>query len=435
MPIEIAKLIPTLRTSGKIAPDTINHAQLLNIVNQISNEAISILPKKRSGFSYETLIYVQLYAQLTGLSPKQATQNLQHRWKGYEHIFQSFQTSEFINRKRRRAIPDQPTLCRFKKRIANRNIAENFTNILLWGQFLYTLRSNLIGKALTLIADYNDEPCKANPEDPYCFGTKDGKFVNRTLVFSILSGDLHLVIATFKIKKNQDKLPFFEEIINKFHAYDIEILYLLLDRGFYRKNLLERCKQWRINVIMPGRKCTASTKKIRMWLQDKEERRGNFLLPLRYVRDVGQRQLSMDIILYGKKGHTLSEVKRDFKSGLISQETASKRVFPLLFIRGNNKGVTRVKGSETYIRGLYRKRWSIEIAFRTVHRIGIGSSAHCRDIRLLDFGSKCFIYNQWQISRVIQSMVSSCAEVLSLKEFCGRLRLNRSLWCLKDVSS
>ena len=208
-----------------------------------------------------------------------------------------------------------------------------------------------------------------------------------------------------------------------------------MDRGFYRKNLLERCKQWRINVIMPGRKCTASTKKIRMWLQDKEERRGNFLLPLRYVRDVGQRQLSMDIILYGKKGHTLSEVKRDFKSGLISQETASKRVFPLLFIRGNNKGVTRVKGSETYIRGLYRKRWSIEIAFRTVHRIGIGSSAHCRDIRLLDFGSKCFIYNQWQISRVIQSMVSSCAEVLSLKEFCGRLSLNRSLWCLKDVSS
>lgn len=102
----------------------------------------------------------------------------------------------------------------------------------------------------------------------------------------------------------------------------------------------------------------------------------------------------MDIILYGKKGHTLSAVKRDFNAGLISQETASKRIFPLLVIRGNNKGVTRVKGSEPYIRELYRKRWSIEIAFRTIHRIRIENCAHCRDIRVLDFGSKCFIYAQ-----------------------------------------
>ena len=143
----------------------------------------------------------------------------------------------------------------------------------------------------------------------------------------------------------------------------------------------------------------------------------------------------MDIILYGKKGYTLSEVKREFKAGLITEETASKRVFPLLFIRGNNKDVTRVKGSETYIRDLYRKRWAIEIAFRTVHSIGIGNWARCRDVRLLHFGSKCFIYNQWQISRFIQSMRDPCAEALSLKEFCGRLTSNRAIWCLKEVSS
>ena len=140
---------------------------------------------------------------------------------------------------------------------------------------------------------------------------------------------------------------------------------------------------------MPGRKCTGPTKKIKTWLQDQQGRRGNFLLPLRYVRGIGQLQLSMDIILYGKKRHTLSEVKRDFKTALISQEPASKRVFPLLFIKGNNKGVTRVKGSETYIRELYRKRWAIEIAFRTVHSIWIGTMARCCDVRLLDFRIKC----------------------------------------------
>ena len=162
---------------------------------------------------------------------------------------------------------------------------------------------------------------------------------------------------------NKHKLPFFEQIINKFRAYNIKILYLLLDRGFYRRNLLEKGKQWWINVIMLGRKCTGSQEKILMWLQDRKGRLGKFYFPLRYVRGVGQLRLSMDIILYGKKGHTLSEVKRDFKAGLISQETASKRIFPLLFIRGNNKSVTRVKGSETYIRELYRKGGRLKLPF------------------------------------------------------------------------
>jgi hypothetical protein len=211
---------------------------------------------------------------------------------------------------------------------------------------------------------------------------------------------------------------------------NIDIKYLLLDRGFYSRELLERFKECQIDVIMPGRKCKDSKRKILMWIQDKSGRRGKFALPLRYVRQVGWINLIMDIILFGKKGHELTQVKKDFKAGLLSEEQAAKRIFPLLFIKGNNRGVTKVKGAEKYIRDLYRKRWAIEIAFRSSHLIGIRNWLKDRDSRLLRFGFKCFIYNQWQISRVIQSKENPEDEELTLKEFCGRLTINRSVWAI-----
>jgi hypothetical protein len=430
MTFNLAKLMPALQKRARIAPDNINHEALLNVVNQTAELLKSVLPKKRSGYSYETIFYAEIYAQLTGLSTKEASKNLQDLWKGNESLFQSFEKYIFINGKKRRAIPDQPTLTRFSKFIADQNLGEEFANVLLWAQFLYALRIKLVGNDLTLIADYNDEPCKKNREDPYCFGTQKGKAVHRTLVFSIISNDLHLVVATFKIKKMCHKLPFFETVIRQFQMININVKYFLLDRGFYRRELLERLKEWQIDVIIPGRKCKDSKRKIMMWIQDKSGRRGKFALKLKYVRQVGQIYLIMDIILYGKKGHTLSQVKKDFKAGLISEEDAAKRIFPLFYIKANNKGVKKVKGSENYIRDLYRKRWAIEIAFRTSHVIGIRNWLKNRDSRLLRFGFKCFIYNQWQISRVIQSKENPDDEALTLKEFCGRLTTNRSVWAI-----
>jgi len=428
MTTNLSKCIPTFRTSEKIAPESINHAQLLNIATKISTTLASLLPKKRSGFSYESIIYVELYAQLTGLSIKDASQNLQAIWRGYEHRFQSFRIQKFSNGKQRRAIPDQPTISRFINKIALLKISEDFINMILWAQLLYVLNCALIDSEIILIADYHDEPCKTNPHDPYCFGTKTGKDVHRNLVFSIHSRNIHLIVACYKIKKNEHKLPFFERMIHQFQMNHISIKYMVLDRGFYRKELLQRLKELQINVIIPGRKCMETHKKIVLWLHDKGGRRGKFRLPVRYVRHIGWIHLSMDFILYGKKGYRLSEVKQDVKKGVISEAVAVKRVFPLLFMRGNQKGVLRSAGSEAYIREIYRKRWSIEIAFRSLNGIGLKRRGCNRDIGLFRFGSKCFIYNGWQISRVLQSKEDPYSDPLSLKEFCGRLSRNRSKW-------
>ncbi len=84
-----------------------------------------------------------------------------------------------------------------------------------------------------------------HPNDSYCFRTETGKLVHRNLVFSKRSRDLHLIVACYKIKKHEHKLPFFERIITQFRMHHITIKYLVLDRGFYRKELLQRLRNGR----------------------------------------------------------------------------------------------------------------------------------------------------------------------------------------------
>lgn len=422
----LTKLIPVCSELERNAPNNVNHAMLLDLVDQILQDARSILPDKRSGYSFNALLYAHLYCHTTQLSLQKGTDTLAKLWKGRERHFQRFRKRIFTNAKRRRSIPDEPTLSRFLKRINESGVSEDYTNLLLWSQVLLAEKEGQITKDIMLIADYIDEPCKKNKADPCCFGTKEGKTCHRTLTFSIISKEIHLVLATFKIQKQQHKLPLFEAVVKRLEQAGFVISYFLLDRGFYRKELLSAFKCWGLTVIMPGRSCTETRQKIHLYIQDKTGRRGKATLKLKYVKKSGWQSLTMDLILYGKRGHTLNEVKKDIKNGSITEKQASKRIFPLVIVKGNARGIQTLRGNEIYIRSLYRKRWAIEIAFRQTHLIGISNWFHQRGTRHIHFSMKCIVYNLWQMEKEKLSRENPDAPLLTLDEFCGKLIQNRT---------
>lgn len=426
MTFNLSKLIPDLRDLEKIAPNDINHAMLLEVINQIFSEMENILPQKHSGYFYETLFYVQLYCTLAATSLKNATKDLDTLWKGHQKLFQHFQIKQFVNGKQRRAIPDQPTMSRFESMINEAGLAEKLGNCMLLGQCLYYIRNHPQNEDATLIADFVEEPCVKDKNDPYCYGSKTGKTHHKTLTFSLIFGKIHIIFATYKMKKTQPIKPMFEEVLIRLEGHGIKIKYGLFDRGFYKKELLILLKNWAITVIMPARNCFDTKRKITLWLQDKSGRTGKLFLQLRYVKQIGFPHLIMGVVLGGKRGHKLSEVKTDFKQGKISLDTATKRVFPLLVIRGSRKGLRTLNGNENYVRALYRERWAIEIAFRTTHLLGISNWVQQRDTRLFRFTCKCLIYNLWQIKRQEILQNAPITDPLTLKEFCGSLTINRT---------
>lgn len=426
MTIQVTRLLPALAKLAKFAPNQVNQTFLLEVAREVLPDLAPVLPPKRSGFVYDAYLYVALFQDLTQLSFKKFCPDLDKAWVKAGYHFQEFHAHVFANGKHRRSVPGQPDMSRFLSTIAGADLSERFSNALLLGVFLYAQKLGLLGDDLTLIADYVKEPCQKDKNDAYCFGSKSGKTHHKTLTFSIISGDVHLVVANYKIRKKQQIRPLFDAVITCLRQHHVDIRYGLFDRGFYRRELLTALKGWGITVIMPARNCRDSRRKIHLWLQDKSGRTGHLFLKVKYVKKHGWQVLRAGVVLCSKRGHALKETKQQFKDGKITQDKATKHVFPILVIRGNARGVRVLRGNENHIRQLYRTRWAIEIAFRQTHLLGIASWAQGRGARLILFTWKCVAYNLWQIARVQLHAKDPGAEPLTLDEFCGRMWENRS---------
>ncbi len=151
------------------------------------------------------------------------TNDLNSLWKGHRKTFQRSRKNVFRNNKTRRAIPDQSAMSRFEKMLGDLDFSEKIANCMLFAQFLYYAHDHPITEDATLIADYVEEPCPKDKEDPYCFGSKLGKTHHKTLTFSIIWGRMHLIIATYKVKKGQPIPPLFEDILTRLNKHQILI--------------------------------------------------------------------------------------------------------------------------------------------------------------------------------------------------------------------
>ena len=379
-----------------------------------------ILPRKRSGYPYVVFVVLQACIQLAGGSVNATIARLESLCKSRNEPFQSFRTAVFSNRKQRRYFPDQPSLSRCLRTLAKFGLIEKFWNEVNFAHLLLLRDLGIVGTDINLIADYKETRCPKDKADPFCFGTKEGKTVHKTLCFSVISKGLHQVVFAFKIAKRQHKLPIFSEVIRRFEDAGFLIKNAMLDRGFYRKELLVAFKKWRISVVMPGRQCAETRTMIADYLNGKGKRHGKGHMKLQYVKKIGNVYLTFDLVLCAKKSYKLNTIKTAYRNGKLSLSEAAKRIFPLIFLKANNKGITKIVGNESRIRKIYRARWNIEIAFREMNRLGLASRCGHRDGRLAAFGARMLVYNMWQVERYLLLKSDPTSAPPELNEFLGR---------------
>jgi hypothetical protein len=418
---------PVASGLGKINPQCINLQLLLDVLEIIRSTKEFKLPKKRSGYPYEIFILYQAFIQLLQRSPEKTGEWLNEACKQANISFQKHETEEFSNGKQRRYFPDQPALSRCLKQMEALHCTETFWNQVLFAHLLLLSRLDIINPDLILIADYKEEKCKKDKNDPYCFGTKEGKTKHKTLVFSVISNGLHQVITNFKIYKRQDKLLLFESVLDQLKAHDFTVKYALLDRGFYRKRILTMFLTRKITVIIPGRKCTQTKQMIEDYVMNTGSRYCKGSMKLKYVKGKGNTYLWFDILLVAKRKHQLHEIKNDYRKGDLTLDKASRRVFPLIVLLANPNGIRKLRGNESYIRNLYRLRWSIEIAFREMNKLGFSFRIQGRDARLGILGARSLLYNVWQVQRHLLGKNNPHEHALELDEFLGKTLVQRSV--------
>ncbi|MHA1792729.1 MAG: hypothetical protein ACTSVI_08800 [Promethearchaeota archaeon] len=273
---------PFITDIGRDNPINVNVTLLLDVIETLLPKIEKRLPNKRNGYSHGVFVLFQACVQLLGTSAKITGESINETCGIKGKSFHTFETRLFSNRKQRRFFPDPPSLSRCLKKLSALGLNETFWNDVNFSHLLMLKNLGIVSPDINLIADYKETSCPRDRNDPYCFDTKDGKTVHKTLAFSVLSSGLHQVIFAFKIAKSQDKLPLFAHVIHRLQANGFCIKHALLDRGFYHKRLLAQFQKRSITVIMPGRNCTQSKDLIRDYLNGKGSRIGKGQMRMKF---------------------------------------------------------------------------------------------------------------------------------------------------------
>jgi len=119
---------PVAAGCGRVNPQDLDLARILDLLDVIKHRVGSLLPRKHSGYPYEVFVLLQACIQLAGGAVNSTIGRLNQSCKEMNKSFQTYRTLLFSNKKHRRFFPDQPSLSRCLKRLSSLGLAEAFWN-------------------------------------------------------------------------------------------------------------------------------------------------------------------------------------------------------------------------------------------------------------------------------------------------------------------
>jgi len=271
----------------------------------------------------------------------------------------------FADGRRKRAIPHQTEVNKYLRKIGFRK-AQKILRGCLDGPLLDALKQEFISKKVNVLIDFTEHPYFGKREDNMIKGMNWQKItlkMRHYLDFSILSRETHLYAGLEQVATGQSKIPLILKILEKLLKLGFKLDFVLMDREFYRAELLDRIKGMEGEIIVPAKKY----KKIKQFLTDYlKETHGRVRKYTFSSKTAAKCRFSQHVyvIIKAKNQFTLQGVKRDYKAGRISLDDARKRLFLILFLimtTEKARGKTSSWASRTAL--FYRRRWLIETGF------------------------------------------------------------------------
>ena len=300
----------------------------------------------------------------------------------------------FKDGRKKRAIPHQTEVNKYLRKVGY-NKARNILRECLDFQLKEALDHNLISQKINVLIDFTEHPYYGKRDDKMIKGTsrqKGTKKMRHYLAFSILSRDTHLYAGLEQLATGQSKIPIILRFLDHLLDLGFELNYVLMDREFYRAELLDEIKGMGGNALIPAK----SYKKIKRIIEEYLNNRGNRVR--KYAFSTGSDKHDrffqhVYLIIKAKRNFTLQGVKRDFQKGKLSLEEARKHVFTIMTTE-KPKGKTSSWASRTSL--FYKRRWQIETGFSDLNRINFRWKSNHDNVRYLDMLVRQLLYNSWK---------------------------------------
>jgi hypothetical protein len=199
------------------------------------------------------------------------------------------------------------------------------------------------------------------------------------------------------VANGQSKIPIIIKFLDHLLDLGFELKYVLMDREFYRAELLDEIKGMGGDTLIPAKQYKKVKKLIEEYLNGKGNRvrkytfSSNLAAKFRFFQNVY-------LIIKAKSGFSLQGIKRDFQNGKISLKDAQHRLFTIMTTE-KPRGKTSSWASRTSL--FYRRRWLIETGFSDLNRINRRWKSNHDNLRYLDMLARMLLYNSWKMNKTL----------------------------------
>jgi len=303
----------------------------------------------------------------------------------------------FADGRQKRVVPHQTEVNKYLRKIGLQK-ARNVLRECLDEQLKHALKLGFISRKVNVLIDFTEHPYYGKREDKMIKGTnrqKGTKKMRHYLGFSLLSRGVHLYAGLEQVATGQSKIPIIIEFLDHLLELGFELNYVLMDREFYRAELLDEIKGMGGNTLIPAKQY----KKIKQFITEYLEGTKGRVRKYTFSSAPGSRCQFFSnsyLIIKAKRGFSLQGVKRDYRNGRISLKDAHHRIFTIMTTE-KPKGVTSSWASRTSL--FYRKRWFIETGFSDLNRINRRWKSNHDNVRYLDMLARMLLYNSWKMNK------------------------------------
>jgi len=303
----------------------------------------------------------------------------------------------FTDGRRSRMIPHQTEVNKYLRKIGLKK-ARNILRESLDFQLIDALNQDLISRKVNVLIDFTEHPYYGKREDKMIKGTnrqKGTKKMRHYLGFSVLSRGVHLYAGLEQVATGQSKIPIIIEYLDHLLELGFELDYVLMDREFYRAELLDEIKGMKGNVLIPAKQY----KKVKQFISEYVEGKGGRVRKYEFSSAPGARCRFFQhvyLIIKAKRGFSLQGVKRDFKNGRITIKDVRHRIYTIMT---TEKPKGKISSWTSRTSSFYRRRWLIETGFSDLNRINRRWKSNHDNVRYLDMLVQLLLYNSWKTNK------------------------------------
>jgi len=170
-----------------------------------------------------------------------------------EHYFSQRRgrRKEFTDGRKKRLVPHQTEVNKYLRKISLAK-ARNILRECLDDQLIEAFKQKLISSKVNVLIDFTEHPYYGKRDDRMIKGTNRQKGTNKMrhyLGFSLLSRETHLYAGLEQVAVGQSKIPIIIKFLDHLLNLGFELNYVLMDREFYRAELLDEIKGMGGNVL------------------------------------------------------------------------------------------------------------------------------------------------------------------------------------------